>query len=327
MAERRPTYNPQGRHDLRRTPAALDSRAMPRDRIHLHLDPPQLAQVREGRFPLVDRIAGALAPLDIALDIRADTQAERHAAQFRPGWSLFHLHEPEAPRQMTLRRAYFFPFWRIERTNARWHFAVVSRHFDPACIDPVPARRFRDRLRQRICGDLRPARLGYIHMPLQGRLLERRSFQSMSPIDMIRTMLDADPRDLRATLHPNESYTTGELAALESLAARNPRLRLLPPDPGHLAGCDLVVTQNSSVAMTGFLLDKPALLFAGIDFHHIAASVPRDGLQAALNCESQPAPDFAAYLWWFFKDTCIDAMADASDGQILAQLRAAGWPH
>ena len=300
---------------------------MPRDTLHLHLDPPQLTQAREGRFPLVDRIAAALAPLDVALDIRPDSLDERRMAPRRPGWSLFHLHEPEGPRGMTLRRAYFYPFWRIERTNARWSFAVVDQNFEPAKIDPESARKFRDRLRRRICGDLRPSAGGYIYMPLQGRLLDHRSFQSMSPLAMIETVLAADPRDIRATLHPKECYTAAEHAALGAIVAGHPRFRLVPSDPGLLAGCDLVATQNSSVAMTGFLLDKPALLFAGIDFHHIAASVPRDGLQGALDRRSGPPPDFAAYLWWFFQVTCIDAMADTAPQQILAQMRAAGWPH
>ena len=283
--------------------------------------------MREGRFPLVGRIAAALAPLDIALDIRPDTLDERRTAPRRPGWSLFHLHEPEGPRGLTLRRAYFYPFWRIERTNARWNFAVVGQHYDASAIDPVAATRFRDRLRRRICGDLNAHQGGYIYMPLQGRLLDHRSFQAMSPLAMIETILAADPREIRATLHPKESYTAAERESLDAIAARHPRFRLLPPDPGLLAGCDLVVTQNSSVAMTGFLLDKPALLFAGIDFHHIAASVPRDGLKGALARAADTPPDFAAYLWWFFQTTCIDAMSEAAEQQIIAQLRAAGWPH
>lgn len=300
---------------------------MLRDTLHLHLDPPQLAQVAEGRFPLVDRIRAALAPLNIALDIRPDSLDERRRAPQRPGWSLFHLHEPEGPRGLTLRRAYFFPFWRIERTNARWNFAVVGQQFDPAAVDPQAAARFRDRLRRRICGDLRGSRGGYIYMPLQGRLLEHRSFQATSPVEMIKAVLAVEGRDIRATLHPKESYSAAEHQALAALAARHPRFRLVTSDPGLLADCDLVVTQNSSVAMTGFLLDKSALLFAQIDFHHIAASVPRHGLDAAFAQLSGPPPDFAAYLWWFFQVTCIDAMAATAEERILGQLRAGGWPH
>jgi hypothetical protein len=297
---------------------------MTRATLPVHLDAAQLRQVAEGRFPLIDRLGAALGRLGITLDLRGDDAADRQATARRPGWSLVHLHEPLGPRQLTLRRAYFYPFWRIERTTARWHFRVVNQSFSPDKTVSDKARRFQTRLRDRICGPVTPHPGGYLYMPLQGRLAEHRSFQSMSPLAMIEATLDYDPREVRATLHPKESYSETDIAALTRIAARNPRFRLLPAGPDHLPGCDAVVTQNSSVAMTGFLLDKPAVLFAGIDFHHIAGSVPRDGLALAFASLHQP-PDFAAYLWWFFQTTCIDAMSPVAEDQILGQLRAAGW--
>ena len=61
-----------------------------------------------------------------------------------------------------------------------------------------------------------------------------------------------------------------------------PRLRLETGGAAEaLAACDLVVTQNSAVAFNGYFFHKPAVLFAEIDFHHIAASVPRLGVAAA----------------------------------------------
>jgi hypothetical protein len=90
-----------------------------------------------------------------------------------------------------------------------------------------------------------------------------------------------------------------------------------------LASCDYVVTENSSLALTGFFAQKPAVLFARIDFHHIAASAPRTGLAAF---DAKPEPPFAAYLHWFFKQNAITSWADDAVEQIRARFRDHGWP-
>ena len=78
------------------------------------------------------------------------------------------------------------------------------------------------------------------------------------------------------------------------------------------------------MAIQGYLLHKPALLFAEIDFHHIAASVPREGM-AALDRALTQRPDFDAYLWWFLQEQAINAGRPECEAQILAALRRGGW--
>ena len=164
-------------------------------------------------------------------------------------------------------------------------------------------------------------------MPLQGHLSRHRSFQSMSPIEMIGATLAGDRRPIFATLHPKETYAEADLQALERLERAFPRFRVSRAGSDRLlAWCDMVVTQNSSLAFRGYLIEKPAVLFAGADFHHIAGSVPRDGLDDAFHLARETAPAFAAYVWWFWVRHAINAGSPDAEQQIRQRLASHGWP-
>ncbi|HEX9856948.1 MAG TPA: hypothetical protein VGA75_01235, partial [Paracoccaceae bacterium] len=226
--------------------------------LHLCLPSPMLEDARAGRVNIVNRIAAAVAPAGWRLAFHDDTAAGRARAARRGGHTLLHMQEPDSPRALCLRRAYHYPFWQIEATNERWRFDVARADFAAGDIDPTEARPFFRRWRDKVLGGVPIRREGFIFMPLQGRLTQHRSFQAASPLEMIEATLEADPaRPIHATLHPKESYDAAELAALEALAARFPRFRLVRGDAGDLvASCDYVVTQNSSVALTGFFAKK-----------------------------------------------------------------------
>jgi len=293
--------------------------------LHFYLPSPLREDSAAGAVNIVTRIAAAVAPFGWRAQWHGDTAAER-ARALGPGYHLVHMQDPTGPRCLNLRRAYAYPFWQIEATNERWNFDVAKAAFDPASVDMETARPFFRRMGRKLLGEGKVTSEGFVFMPLQGRLRDHRSFQTMSPQAMIEATLDHLPgREIRATLHPNETYDAADLAMLEAMERRFPRFRLIRADARELLPtCDLVVTQNSSVALSGFFVRKRAVLFAGVDFHHIAGSVPRDGLAAAFARIENRAP-FVAYTHWFFR-SCINAGAlDAAD-QILARLRRHGWP-
>lgn len=297
------------------------------DLLHLYLPEVMRRDAAAGEVNIVNRIAATVAPLGWHLALHDESPAELAKAMGREGRALFHMAEPAVRGGLTLRRAYHYPFWQIEATSARWEFDVAKAVFDPTEIDPVAAKSFANRLRLRVLGDGPVTRNGYVFMPLQGRISRHRSFQSMSPLAMIEATLVAEPqRKIWATLHPKESYDADEMAALAALQSRFPRFRLIEGDAvALLQGCDYVVTQNSGLALKGYLLGKPAVLFARIDFHHIAGSVPRQGVQAAFACAKAGPPDFAGYLYWFFKHHTINGGAQDAEDQIRARLRRHGW--
>ena len=160
-----------------------------RETLHIYLHEPWRTAAEAGEVNLFNRMARALP--DWRLRFHADSEGERARAAAR-GFGLFHMHEPTAPTVLCLRRAYAYPFWRIEATNERWNFDVARADFDPATVPE--AARFHAAWRQRLLPGVGSRPEGFLFMPLQGILLRRRSFQSMSPVAMIEAVLAADPR-------------------------------------------------------------------------------------------------------------------------------------
>ncbi|MEO6301214.1 MAG: hypothetical protein ABIV25_05755 [Paracoccaceae bacterium] len=236
------------------------------------------------------------------------------------GYHLVHNRAVTVPHTLCLRRSYIDPFYSIEDSNDRWNWDVATKPFTPTDGAEWFLKHWRDIV---FAGhEIREG--GYVFMPLQGKLDERRHFQAMSPLDMIAATLLAEPaRRILATLHPSENYTVEDLDALKQFDGRfevstQPSLDLL-------AGCDYVVTQNSSLAFKGFFAKKPAVLFAQIDFHHIAGSVPKVGINGAFAQLSVP-PTFASYLHWFLRVQAISAWSDDAPARILQRMRDHGWP-
>ena len=282
------------------------------------------AHLREGheagQVNILSRILTALPGWQV---IHAPEEAG--AQQAHQGYAITHMQEPRRPGTLCLRRAYWYPFWRIEPTNERWNFAVARKAPDYDAVPPR-ARAFHARLRERVLAGRGVTREGFVFAPLQGRLTEHRSFQSMSPVAMLEEALARQPLPVVASLHPGESYSPRDHAALDRLA-QHPRFRLVQtPAADLIAACDFVVSQNSSVALQAMIAGKGAVLFAGIDFHHPAGSVPRDGIAAAFEIGAAPPARMTEYLWWFFKQEAIDAQAEEATARIRALLTAQGWP-
>ncbi len=300
---------------------------MPTEVLHVYLHSPLREQAAAGQVNIFNRISSALTPQGWTLVYHADTAVERAKARMRRGYHLFHMQEPFGPNCLCLRRAYHYPFWQIEAVQERWHFDVALARFDPALVDPARAKAFSARWRKGVFGD-RPAHKGdFILMPLQGLLQDHRSFQSASPVAMIGATISAFPdRRIIATLHPRETYTGEDHAALAAIAAQHPLFSVQASTAELILGCQRIVTQNSSVALNGYLAHKPAILFAKVDFHHIAGSVPRDGLAPAFAQADGPLPDFDTYWTWFFRHHCINGGAPEAEAQILARFARHGWP-
>lgn len=244
-------------------------------------------------------------------------------------YSLTHMAPPPNDLGLVFRRVYQYPFWQIEATAERWDWDVARASFDPDAVAPDAARFYRF-WQKRLFGQAPQdsSRAGYVYVSLQGRLASKRSFQSCSPLEMIEHCLHHDPqRRIVATLHPKEQYAAAELDKLDALARKHPRLTVGSGQmETHLRDCDYVVTQNSSAAFFGYFFRKPALLFAKIDFHHIAVQAEMDRLDSCFQRVAGHEPVYDKYVWWFWQDQSINAgRADAAT-RIEARLRRFGWP-
>lgn len=297
--------------------------------LRIYLEDTSFDWAERGDFNMINRIRAAFEDRGFRVEFRRNSDAERLKSAARRGYSLFHMDDPYHARALTLRRAYFYPFWRIENSAQRWNWTVARSAFRPEDIDPVEAEKFCRFWRKRLYDltEVPTKREGFVYVPLQGRLLEHRGFQSTSPIDMIRAVLDHNPdRQVRVGFHPGETYLPEEIEAVEDLAMGTDRLAITDaPMPDLLKSCDYVVTQNSSVALAGYFFHKPAALFARIDFHHIAATVAKLGPMDAVRTAPTLRPEFDRYMYWFLKLTAINGGSDLAEDQILNSVRAHGW--
>lgn len=297
--------------------------------LRVYLDPVPLKQARKGEFGILNRIRAALEPRGFRIEWRENSEGERIVSATRRGYALFLMDDPLHSRALTLRKAYYYPFWRIEASGQRWEFEIARKAFDPAETDPIQAQNWVFKWRNWLFkqkGMKGVTRDGPVYVPLQGRLLEHRSFQAASPIEMIRAVQGSTDKPILLGLHPGEDYSDGELAAVQALADADPRMSLqMGGMVEALRVCDYVVTQNSTAALSGFFFHKPAVLFGQIDFHHQMQNVHVLGQDRALFDVKTATPAFDQYLHWFIQENAIKADAPEADAQIIATLQRRGW--
>lgn len=297
--------------------------------LRIYLEPHLLRTARAGEFGFGNRLVQAFERQGFRVDYVRDTDAERLKSATRRGYSLFVMKDPFHPNALSVRKAYYFPFWRIEASAERWEFEVAKKNFNPAEIDTDLAqdwfRKWRRNLFRR--GPDNAERNGMIYVPLQGKLLTHRSFQTMSPMAMIEAVQNwAGERKILLGLHPKESYSPEELKAVEKIAEGDTRATVQTGGmEDALRLCDCVVTQNSTAALSGFFYEKPAVLFAKSDFHHQMPQASQLEADEALRQVDEVRPDYAKYLYWFIQLNSIKADTEEAETKIIENVRRHGW--
>lgn len=297
-------------------------------RFYLHEQLRKRALAGDHNF--IRKIAQIAEKSQFSVEYLNDSAEELQKSSSLEGYSMFHMDDPIHDRSLTFRRVYHFPFWAIESNAKRWEWKVAKIEFPKHKVLRKRADTFYQFWQKRLFKDAPhwAEKRGFIYVPLQGRLLDHRSFQQCSPIDMIKHTLNHDPvRSVIATLHPKEDYSEAELDALAALSRENPRLTVKTGNMVMLLqGCDYVVSQNSGAAFDGYFFGKPAVLFGRIDFHHIAANTHDLGISQAFAQVQQMKPDYAGYLHWFWQTMSINAGRPEADEKIRQALIDAGWP-
>lgn len=292
-------------------------------RVTFYLDPAMRISAEAGEHNFLSHFAAVL---------RAHDYAPHYANQgdLGPGpgsLGITHMRPPPAGG-LCFRRVYHYPFWAIETNAERWRWKVATTPFSPDLVTKTDAADFYHLWQNRLFKDLPEdtSKDGFVYIPLQGRIREKRSFQSCTPVEMIRHTLFADPkRRVVAALHPNEIYSQADLIILDALSAAHPRLNIVMGQMEKLLhGCDYVVTMNSAVAFNGYFFAKPAILFGQVDFHHIALRASPDDL-SAFDQINHHNPDYAGYVYWFWQMNCINAGHPSVRERISNALRRAGW--
>ncbi|MAM63457.1 hypothetical protein [Maritimibacter sp. UBA3975] len=298
--------------------------------LRIYLDDVMFDMAKRGEFGFVARVTKAFEEVGFRVELRRNSLAERLKSGARQGYSLFHMDDPFHPKSLTIRKSYFFPFWRIEATAKRWEFNVARKPFDPGEIDSDVAMEWYGNWRKWLfkSGPSHAQKTGVVYVPLQGKLLEHRSFQSMSPIDMIREVqARAGDRHILLGLHPGEVYSDEEMATLDGLQSSDSRIAVeVGGMEDALRICDFVITENSSAALSGLFFGKPAVLFAECDFHHQMPRVSELGVDEAWRQLDVREPDYAEYLYWFVALNSIKADEEGiAESRILETCASYGW--
>lgn len=296
--------------------------------LRIYLNEKTLKRARDGKIGFINQVLGAVQSQGFRAELRLDTDEQRLKSAHRNGYSLFRMEDPFHNRAMTFRQVYLPQFWQIETTAKRWEWLVAKSEFKPQDVPKGDAAWFANYWRNILFKDTPDIKNdGFVFIPLQGRLLQQRSFQSASPIQMIKSTLQySDDHQIIASLHPHETYLPDEIAALDLLAKQNNRFSWVKSgSDGLLAACDYVVTQNSGLAFKGFFLKKPVLLFGRIDFHHIAAKTWEHGVEGSFDLVTRMQPDYERYLFWFLREMSIHSGRDDAQQRIIAAFRRGGW--
>lgn len=298
--------------------------------LRMYLPEPLCEGARQGEHNFLNLLSQVVRQAGYSVSYMARETVDLKQAAREPVYSLFHMEEPFAQSSVSIRRAYFYPFWHIERTSKRWNYEVARTPFSQDKDVHPDTDRFFGFWQKRLFQDApkKSRNKGFILMPLQGRLLDKRSFQTCSPIRMISDTLDqVESKTVIATLHPNETYSDEEISALEKLSSLYGNFTVqLGGSENLLQTCDYVVTQNSSVAFSGFFFEKPCILFGASDFHHIAINVEKTGVGRAFEMVLAHKPSYASYVHWFLQEMCINAGRPEAPEAIRAALIRAGWP-
>jgi len=301
-----------------------------RKTVTFYLHPKLRRRAERGNHNFIVKVCAVLTSAGLSIAFDGDDKAARLRALARPGYSLFLMQEPVNKRGLVMRKTYLYPFWHIEKEAARWEWPVAQEAFVWTPEKAGVASNFYRLWRQRLFGDAAfdTRRDGFVYVPLQGQLLRKRSFQTCSPIDMIKAVMAHEPdRQIMLTLHPNENYSAEESAALDALVSADERVFLQVGNmEQYLQTCDYVVTQNSSAGFMAHFFAKPVVLFAQSDFHHIALNVRDLGVEKALAAAVDHRPDYAGFLHWFLQEKSINAGRPEADETIRNVLRSHDWP-
>ena len=115
--------------------------------LRVYLEGHMLATSRAGTFNFMNLLKAAVEGAGWRVEWHETGPAARHAAAMLDGYALYHMEAPTHDRALTFRRAYHYPFWRIEPLAQRWRFKIADpkppRDLPATCASascPVPIR-------------------------------------------------------------------------------------------------------------------------------------------------------------------------------------------
>lgn len=295
--------------------------------VNFYISPNRIKAMNDGTgHPFFSRAQTAFESLGLTVNYIEDTDANRAESIFLDAYAMFFFKDSFHDHALDVRGTPIGPFYRMEKEADRARYRLVDRAFNPDEIPRQKANSFFKIWQRLLIPETVAPIEGAVLIPLQGKLLKRRSQQSMSPIDMVKAAIAHDPkRPIWLKLHPKETYSAAEMRSLTALC--DARVQIIDCDlDTALKGCDYIVTQNSSVLLHGLFYRRPAIVFADCEYHHAFQSVRRGvPVAKAFANVMQDLPDFAKYAYWYLQLNCINTSREWAEDMIIAQCREFGW--
>jgi hypothetical protein len=297
--------------------------------IDFYLAPKVLDQMLRGDGHQFFSIAKeCLEKVGHKVNMFSDTPINLLASATSPNHAMFHFKDTNHQRAVDVRRTAIGPFYSIEKEPLRWNYRLVDTAFDPSNVPSQTANGFFhvwEKLVAQHVEGIEPR--GFVLVALQGKLLDHRRGQEMSPIDMLKaTIAQETSRQILIKFHPKEKYTEAELAAVRGLC-NEPRVQIYEGDLNRaLQNCAYIVSQNSSVILKGLFYRKPSIVFAECEYHHPFQSLRKNAtLASAFSNVLINQPAFEKFAYWYFQCNCINTSREWAGDMILQQLRDFGW--
>jgi hypothetical protein len=297
--------------------------------IDFYLAPKVLDQMRRGDdHQFFGTAKDCLENLGHKVNMFSDTPINLLASAASPNYAMFHFKNANHQRAVDVRRTAIGPFYSIEKDPFRWNYRLVDTAFDPSNVPSQDANSFFrvwEKLVAQKVANTEPR--GFVLVALQGKLLDHRRGQEMSPFEMLQaTIAQETSRRILIKFHPKEKYTERELTAVWGLC-NVPRVQIYEGDLNKaLQNCAYVVSQNSSVILKGLFYRKPSIIFADCEYHHPFQSLRKSAtLTSAFSSVLINQPAFEKFAYWYFQCNCINTSREWAGDMILQHLRDFGW--
>ena len=302
--------------------------AMSSKQLEIYLPWKILRQTQNGRHVFYSKMKDAFEEIGFKVSLIQNTPVNLQDSLESKAYLVYHRNSPQTPNTLEVRPAYVGPFWAIDRTAIHSEKRVYLQNFRPDKIKPARAKRFFDNWTSKIIGDQRNtySEVGFVLIAMQGILLRQRFWQSMTPINMVKQIINAEPdRRILIKLHPGEKYSDIELDAIKKQTCD--RVEIVDSNLAELlSSCAYTVSMNSSVSFKGLLYKKPGILFGDMDFHHVFQSVGHQGnVQECVNQVFSKNIDFEKYVFWFLHKQMINAKREWAKPLILSRCAELGW--
>ncbi|MFY0595692.1 MAG: hypothetical protein JXQ85_04600 [Cognatishimia sp.] len=214
--------------------------------------------------------------------------------------------------------SYFPKFWYVDPRGVFGESSIATKTFDPRAINEKWASGFARRMREQWIDTRRSKHSqpnekkvigqGYIAVFLQGESKPVRRSLYMEETEMVEALLAGLPdRRILVKAHPrnDDIVTRSHLLRLEQ---DHSRLELVDANVHDLlAGACLSCSISSSVSVEGMLHNVPSMLFGRTDFHHCAVTVQNaSDVPYAFDMAMKTEWPFEKFLFWFFRQNCVD---------------------